>query len=522
MRSISLRCLAFWIRFPWIALHLIGSSAFRSSQFSPVGHHVQPTPARSPSTLSTTTARTMVARAVDLVSGDLSWNTLLGEADRAFRWGTQLEKNGQARKASAAFHEACTLYQCFLDSRGEFAHVTSLPESECASVLAYACLRLGFLNQDALGDANAAVRLYKESAIIDPIPSAVSYDGMGESLEASGAGTKLREASDAYRKALQVSPDKRPVQFRLAVALERLGEPEEAERLFEILRRSESTYSCLVDSWGYVRWHTRNIPCRALNLYRGTRDTLELALTAAMPLIDKGGLVCEFGVGSGRSLRMAQEILPLDATLHGFDTVRRRGHGRAETPVVAPVASFAFGRNVNSMCRGGPQLALTRIRLFVLFYASLGVPFCLTRSVGHSSPASPNRGAPSRLARTPPEASSLHWKAGCTSTRASSKIRCHRFWNGPAPMPLWRLPTSIATCIRRRSTFWKPSRGRSSPGRSLCSTNTLVTPRGGTTSSGRGANVAKSSGGSTNTWVSVCQPTRRWCASWRPRLRGCS
>jgi hypothetical protein len=67
--------------------------------------------------------------------------------------------------------------------------------------------------------------------------------------------------------------------------------------------------------------HTRNIPCKELNLYRGTRDMLEVALNAAMPLIEKGGLVCEFGVGGGRSMRMAQEILPLDATLHGFDTV---------------------------------------------------------------------------------------------------------------------------------------------------------------------------------------------------------
>ena len=115
------------------------------------------------------------------------------------------------------------------------------------------------------------------------------------------------------------------MQYHLAVALERLGQEEEACELLEKLRRAESTHACLVDSWGYVRWHTRNIPCRELNLYRGTRDMQELALTAAMPLIQKGGIICEFGVGSGRSLRMAQEILPLDATLHGFDTVRRCG-----------------------------------------------------------------------------------------------------------------------------------------------------------------------------------------------------
>ena len=47
---------------------------------------------------------------------------------------------------------------------------------------------------------------------------------------------------------------------------------------------------------------------------------LRIALTAALPLIKQGGLVCEFGVGSGRSLRMTQELLPLDVHIHGFDT----------------------------------------------------------------------------------------------------------------------------------------------------------------------------------------------------------
>jgi tetratricopeptide (TPR) repeat protein len=248
--------------------------------------------------------------------------TVVGEADRAFRLGILLEKNGQARKASASFHEAATLYQCYLDSKSEFAHITSLPDDECVSILAYTCMRLAFLNQDALGDPNAAVRLYKEAVAIDPSPSAASYDGMGESLEASCAGSKLDEACEAYKKALELSPDNRIVQFHLALALERLGRADEAEPLYERLRRSESIHSCLVDSWGYVRWHTRNIPTRHLNLFRGTRDMLELALTAAMPLIERGGLVCEFGVGGGRSFRMAQEILPLDATMHGFDTVR--------------------------------------------------------------------------------------------------------------------------------------------------------------------------------------------------------
>jgi len=259
-------------------------------------------------------------------SGPLSWNSLRGQADRSFRLGIQLERNGQFRKASSVLHEAATLYQCYLDSESEFAHVTALASrDDCEAILAYASIRLGFLNHDALGDSRAAVRLYKEASRIDPTPSAVSHDGMGESLEAAYGGEQLYEAVESYRNALKLSPNNKKVMFHLAVALERLGGEDdgnlhEANEIFEKLRRDEACWACLVDSWGYVRWHTRKAPKYELNLYGGTRDMLQLALKAAMPLIEEGGLVCEFGVGGGRSMRMTQEILPLDVSIHGFDT----------------------------------------------------------------------------------------------------------------------------------------------------------------------------------------------------------
>ena len=311
----------------------------------------------------------------ELINGDVPYNALVGEADRAFRLGIQLEKNGQARKASAAFHEATTLYQCFLDSKSEFLYVTSLSEEECPIVLAYASLRLGFLNLDALGDAKAAVRLYKEATLTDPIPNAVSYHMMGQSLEASGAGRNLKEAISVYRKAIDLAKGDRRILFHLAVALERVGEEVEAGKLMEILRREEAVYACLVDSWGYVRWHTRKIPCDVLvrfistsgsvrmassfaltlsfsnnnttlqNLYLGSRDMLQIALDAAMPLIQDNGMVCEFGVGSGRSIRMTQEILPLDVPINGFDTFT----GLPQAWGNEPAGAYSTGGNIPNL-----------------------------------------------------------------------------------------------------------------------------------------------------------------------------
>ena len=234
-----------------------------------------------------------------------------GEADQAFQLGIQLEKAGLARAASAAFHEAATLYQCYLDHHATstvaasstdqdkeaspfniFQHVTSLSPSDRDSspsvlaVLAYACIRLAHLSHDAFGDSRAATRLYKLAASIDPLPSAVAYHGIGTSIEGScqrlndeaSWREEMEKAVDAYRAASTLGGglwSNGEVLFHLAVALERLGEVDESEKIMEELRRGESNLSCLVDSWGYVRWHTRRaftcIPSSCLTVMNQTK-----------------------------------------------------------------------------------------------------------------------------------------------------------------------------------------------------------------------------------------------------------
>ncbi len=94
---------------------------------------------------------------------------------------------------------------------------------------------------------------------------------VGQSTEASEAGRNLNEAITAYRQALKLSRSDHRILFHLAVALERIGEEDESNEIMDTLRRDEAVYACLVDSWGYVRWHTRKIPSEDLNLYRGWR-----------------------------------------------------------------------------------------------------------------------------------------------------------------------------------------------------------------------------------------------------------
>ena len=117
----------------------------------------------------------------------------------------------------------------------------------------------------------------------------------------------------------------------------------------ESLRRGESNLSSLVDSWGYVRWHTRRTDPSQLNLHRGTRAMLQIALEAAQPLLQHDdGLVCEFGVASGRSIRMTNEMLPLETPIHGFDTFTGLPHAWGSEPQ----GSYSTGGNVPAMEQG--------------------------------------------------------------------------------------------------------------------------------------------------------------------------
>lgn len=286
-------------------------------------------------------------------TNSLSFEPLsMGDADSAFRYGTNLELQGLCRTAQAAYHEAATLYQCFLDQditkSHEFSHVTNLDngdgENSCRRYLAEVCMRLAFLSIDALGDPRAAIRLYKEATKIDPAPGVCAYDGIGTAIEASFPG-HLNDAVRAYRKALEIE-DNDLTRFHLGVALERLGESSTAEEIMDGIRRSEAKYACLVDSWGYIRWHTRRIPSDELNLYLGTRNILQIGIEGAMDLVvDDNGLVCEFGVASGRSLRMIQELLPLESPLHGFDTF----HGLPVPWGDAPAGTYSTGGALPNM-----------------------------------------------------------------------------------------------------------------------------------------------------------------------------
>lgn len=118
------------------------------------------TNAFTPQRLGVFRGSTLGSSLAQLIDEPVAWNSVIGEADRAFRRGEELDKSGQPRLATGAFHEAATLYQCFLELPENFEYVTNLSKEDCQAILAYTLVRLAFNNIEALSDANAAVNLY--------------------------------------------------------------------------------------------------------------------------------------------------------------------------------------------------------------------------------------------------------------------------------------------------------------------------------------------------------------------------
>jgi tetratricopeptide (TPR) repeat protein len=99
-----------------------------------------------------------------------------------------------------------------------------------------------------IGEPELAEAHYRESLAVKPQPAI--YNDLGFVLERQGLPG---EASDAYRKALELDPDSVVAHYNLASALTRSGELEEAEIHFRAVIEKESSTGAYT-GLGYVLW----------------------------------------------------------------------------------------------------------------------------------------------------------------------------------------------------------------------------------------------------------------------------
>ncbi|MEM6581442.1 MAG: tetratricopeptide repeat protein [Pseudomonadota bacterium] len=136
-----------------------------------------------------------------------------------------------------------------------------------------------------IGELELAEAHYRESLAIEPQPAI--YNDLGFVLERQGLPG---EASDAYRKALEMDPESAVAQYNLASTLARSGEFEEAETHFrEVLEKQPSTQA--YTGLGFVLWQLGQADESAASL----RNAISLDPTNASAYDSLGSVLIQQG-----------------------------------------------------------------------------------------------------------------------------------------------------------------------------------------------------------------------------------
>jgi len=211
---------------------------------------------------------------------------------------------------------------------------------------------------DGRGLREQALALYREASA-----ASVSYKEQGRSVAfhtnalygrgvcAESLGL-VDEAADCHRRCLQLDPTDASAAFHLLVNSERRS-GSTCDALREELAQLLPTYR--LGSWDYVQRHPRLAP--STHLY--THGLLHRALDALDPTLDDG-LVLEFGVYFGKTLRMIASRLP-DATVHGFDTFTG-AHSFTDTHTRPRVNRCTASIPSPACLRSGARAATRRVR----------------------------------------------------------------------------------------------------------------------------------------------------------------
>lgn len=231
-------------------------------------------------------AMTHFRRATELNPGHvLGWYNL----------GNTLQSDGQVEDAVAAFRKAVAVDPSHIDARNN----------------------LGAALQD-LGERDEAVGCFEDLLRDHPRHAPALFNLHAVLFN----DHDLRLAQDALEKLLRYEPGHGLGYFHLAVILDIQGEAGAGDMFRRLRENPESTH--FVESWDYVR-SVRNEGTR----FFGTKfELLTYALGQANG--DPDGLVCEFGVRHGTSIRLIAAQVP--GPVHGFDSFEGLPDGWGDNP----------------------------------------------------------------------------------------------------------------------------------------------------------------------------------------------
>lgn len=157
------------------------------------------------------------------------------------------------------------------------------------------------------GQLDEALKAYRQALALKP-----DYAGALYNLHALLIKTgDLAPAIDCMNQVVRLAPLDMDARFMLAVLLDYTGDPQTAALHFEQVNQGGALFQARLDAWNYLKSaNSKKIPA----ITGSMMQTFKLAMDAA----PREGLVLEFGVRFGNSIRQIAELAK--QPVHGFDS----------------------------------------------------------------------------------------------------------------------------------------------------------------------------------------------------------
>lgn len=169
----------------------------------------------------------------------------------------------------------------------------------------YNNLGFAFHEQGKLDDA---IKYYRKAIKLQPNYANAYYNLHALLLDADDIGPAI----ECMTKVVELQPMDNDARFTLGVLLDYSGDAESASYQFEVVRQGPSLYRARLDAWEYlVSRRAKDLPIAGSMI-----ETFKRAMSVTNP----EGLVLEFGVRFGNSIRQIAALVGSNQVIHGFDS----------------------------------------------------------------------------------------------------------------------------------------------------------------------------------------------------------
>jgi len=183
----------------------------------------------------------------------------------------------------------------------------------------------------SMGKTDDAVASFQNALAIKPDYADAHYNLHAFLLDQENMDPSI----ECMEKAVEISPERTDFRFTLGMLLDYSGNSMEAKPHFDVVENDANIDSAKLEAWRYIK-----SACKKMPLIVGSNiQAYKLGIKAA----DINGLVLEFGVRFGTSIRLIAELVKQE--IHGFDSFE----GLPEAWHDNPKGSYSTGKIIPSV-----------------------------------------------------------------------------------------------------------------------------------------------------------------------------